>query len=109
MYSAGYIYEPRRYDDEFHVLNALTDEIALSVQGYLGQESWRSKNGSKISATYFWESMESLQAFATHASISKPSDSTGGGTMATTSSFLRSSSLTVTAPSATLRLTSVLV
>lgn len=66
MYSAAFIYEPGQYDDEFHVLNAVIDEIALSVQGYLGQELWRSKNGSKISVTYFWESMESLQASATH-------------------------------------------
>lgn len=66
MYAAAFVYEPGQYDDEFHDLNALVDDIALSTQGYLGQESWRSKDGSKVNATYFWESMESLQAFAAH-------------------------------------------
>jgi hypothetical protein len=102
MYSAVFIYEPGQYDDTFHALNALIDDIALSTQGYLGQESWRSKAGSKVNATYFWESMESLP------SISKPSGNTGDGTTAITSSSLRSSSPTAIALSVTSRPTSVL-
>ena len=66
MYSAAFIYQPGEYDAEFHRLNALIDELALSIAGYLGQESWRSTDGSRMNATYYWETLESLRAFSTH-------------------------------------------
>lgn len=66
MYSASFIYEPGQYDDEFNKLNTLINEIALATEGYIGQESWKSRDGNKVNATYYWESFESLKVFSTH-------------------------------------------
>ncbi len=51
MYSAAFIYQPGHYDEEFHALNALLDDIARSNNGYLGQESWKSTDGTRVNAT----------------------------------------------------------
>ena len=66
MYSASFIFKPGTYDDEFHRLNKLINDIALGTQGYLGTESWYSKDGKTVNATYFWESLESLKVFSGH-------------------------------------------
>ena len=38
MYSAAFIWEPGIYDAEFHRLNALIEEVARSLPGFLGVE-----------------------------------------------------------------------
>lgn len=66
MHSAAFIFEPGTYDARFHELNALIDAAARATPGYLGAESWRSPDGSRANATYYWDSLESLRAFSTH-------------------------------------------
>ena len=66
MYSAAFIFEPGEYDDEFHRLNGLIDEAASNTEGYLGAESWRSADGKKINATYYWDSLDALKTFSRH-------------------------------------------
>lgn len=66
MYSAAFIFEPGTYDDEFHRLNALIDEAARATDGFIGTESWQSGDGKIRNATYYWESLESLQQFSRH-------------------------------------------
>ncbi len=66
MYSAAFIYEPRGYDEEFDRLNQKIDEVAESMPGYLGKEAWRSPDGQRNNATYYWASLEELKAFSTH-------------------------------------------
>lgn len=66
MYSAAFIFEPGAYDERFHALDALIEEAALATPGYLGAETWRSQDGARVNATYFWETEESLRAFSAH-------------------------------------------
>jgi len=66
MYSASFIFEPGTYDARFYELNALIDAAARATPGYLGAESWRSPDGSRANATYYWESLEALREFSAH-------------------------------------------
>lgn len=66
MYSAIFIFEPGDYDAEFHRLNGLIDEVARATPGFLGAESWRSPDGSKTNATYYWASLDALKSFSSH-------------------------------------------
>lgn len=66
MYIASFIYEPGDYDAEFERLNAIIDAVARSLPGFLGSESWRSADGPRRQATYFWDSLDTLEAFAAH-------------------------------------------
>lgn len=66
MYSVAFIYEPGEYDAEFHRLNKLIDEIARSMHGFIGAESWRSPDGKKTNATYYWANMDTLKEFSSH-------------------------------------------
>jgi heme-degrading monooxygenase HmoA len=66
VYSVAFIFEPGVYDSEFHRLNELIDEAARSMQGFLGSESWRSPDGKRSNATYYWATLEALKAFSRH-------------------------------------------
>ena len=66
MYSAAFIWEPGTYDDEFHRLNNLIEEVARSLPGYLGVESWVSPDSTRRNATYYWADLETLKQFSSH-------------------------------------------
>jgi heme-degrading monooxygenase HmoA len=66
MYSAAFIFEPGTYDARFHELNALIDAAAAATPGYIGRESWRSPDGRRANATYYWTTLEALRAFSSH-------------------------------------------
>ena len=66
MFSACFIFEPGTYDDKFHALDALIQAAAKATDGYLGQENWKSADGQKVNATYYWASLESLKVFSSH-------------------------------------------
>lgn len=66
MYIAAFIYTPGQQDAEFTRLSALIDAIANDLPGFAGAESWRSADGQKINASYYWHDKESLHAFAMH-------------------------------------------
>jgi len=68
MYSASFIFEPGTYDARFHELNALIDAAARATAGYIGVESWRSADGTRANATYYWSSLEALREFSSHPS-----------------------------------------
>ncbi len=68
MYSASFIWEPGTYDDEFHRLNDAIDEVAKSLPGYLGVDAWRSADGLRNNAIYYWDSLDTLRTFSTHPS-----------------------------------------
>lgn len=68
MYSASFMWEPGEYDDEFHRLNDIIEDVARSLPGYLGVDAWQSADGARRNAIYYWESLEALHAFSTHAS-----------------------------------------
>ena len=66
MYSVSFIFEPGTYDARFHALNALIDAAAKGTPGYFGAESWRSADGLRANATYYWASLEALKEFSSH-------------------------------------------
>ncbi len=66
MYSASFIFEPGEYDDEFHRLNEAIEKVARQLPGYLGVDSWQTPDGSRRNAIYYWDSLDTLNAFSTH-------------------------------------------
>ena len=66
MYSAAFIFEPGNYDDEFYSLDNQIHEIAESMEGFLGRESWQTADGKRINSTYYWENKEALKTFSRH-------------------------------------------
>lgn len=67
MYIASFIFEPGKYDAEFHRLNKIIDDAARSLAGFLGTESWQSPDGRRVNATYFWDSLDTLKVFSEHS------------------------------------------
>ena len=65
MYSVAFIWEPGEYDAEFQRLNARIDAVARALPGFLGVECWQAAEGTRRNATYYWDSLETLQAFST--------------------------------------------
>ena len=66
MYSAAFIWEPGEYDAEFDRLNALIEEVARSLPGYLGVESWQRADSRLRNATYYWDDLDTLRQFSIH-------------------------------------------
>jgi heme-degrading monooxygenase HmoA len=66
MYSAAFIFQPGTYGAEFHRLDGLIDEVARSLDGFLGSETWVSLDGKTKNATYYWSDLESLKVFSQH-------------------------------------------
>lgn len=66
MYIAAFIYQPGQRDEEFYRLSALIDEIATSLPGFVGVQSWTSADQGLVNASYYWEDEASIQAFARH-------------------------------------------
>jgi heme-degrading monooxygenase HmoA len=63
MYQATFIFRPGVIDTEFHDRNAEISARAAAIDGFLGEESWRSANGALRSAVYFWATREGLDQF----------------------------------------------
>lgn len=66
MYIAAFNFEAGTYDARFHELNALIDAAARATPGFIGAESWRSPDGRRANATYYWETLEALRGFSSH-------------------------------------------
>jgi len=66
MYSATFTWEPGEYGQEFHRLNEIIEDVAQSMDGFLGVESWQSADGSRRCAVYYWDSLDTLKSFSTH-------------------------------------------
>ncbi len=66
MYSVAFIFKPGKYDEQFHILDKAIQEIAESMEGYIGKEVWESADGKKINSTYYWATEESIKTFSQH-------------------------------------------
>ncbi len=66
MYSVSFMWTPGEYDAEFHRLNAEIDAVAKSLPGFCGSESWRSVDGLRGNAVYYWSNLDDLAKFASH-------------------------------------------
>lgn len=65
-FSATFTFTKGEYDADFHALDAVIAEVAKSIPGYLGEESWENAAASLISNVYYWDSLAALQALMQH-------------------------------------------
>lgn len=66
MYTATFTFAPGEFDAEFHALDQVIAQVARSIPGYLGEESWENPTTGLIANVYYWESLEALQALIRH-------------------------------------------
>lgn len=66
MYCASFIWEPGVYDAEFHRLNGAIEQIARSLPGFLGSETWHSADEARKCANYYWTDLDTLKTFSVH-------------------------------------------
>lgn len=66
IWSVAFIFEPGDYDEDFHALDTLIQEVAESMEGYIGRESWQSGDGRTLNSTYYWKDEASIRAFSSH-------------------------------------------
>jgi heme-degrading monooxygenase HmoA len=66
VYCASFIWEPGVYDAEFHRLNSAIEQIARSLPGFLGSETWQSADASRKCANYYWKDLDTLKAYSGH-------------------------------------------
>ncbi len=64
MFMVSFIFKPGTYDDEFRRLDAETQAVAESTEGYLGSETWWSADRTVCNAVYYWEDLGHLSEFA---------------------------------------------
>lgn len=61
MYSSTFIFAKKQFDKEFFELDKQIADMAKSIPGYIGEESWVNLDTGIISGVYYWETMEALQ------------------------------------------------
>ena len=66
MYCASFTWEAGSYDEQFHQLNALIEEVARSLPGFVAVESWQAPDGPRRCAHYWWRDLASLDTFSRH-------------------------------------------
>jgi heme-degrading monooxygenase HmoA len=66
MFASTFIFKPGQYDEEFHRLDAKIAEVARSIPGYLGEETWENTAQGLVQNVYYWESEEALQQLIRH-------------------------------------------
>ena len=65
MYSVSFMFEPLEYDEDFYQLDALIADVALSMGGFVGKETWHGEMG-RVNSVYYWDTLDDLKAFASH-------------------------------------------
>jgi heme-degrading monooxygenase HmoA len=66
MYTSTFTFAKRQFDAEFYALDEVISQIAKSIPGYMGEESWENQQTGLISNVYYWESMDALQSLMKH-------------------------------------------
>lgn len=66
MYTTTFTFAKQQFDDDFHALDAVIAQLARSIPGYLGEESWENPANGLISNVYYWQTLDALQALMTH-------------------------------------------
>ncbi|WP_454743009.1 antibiotic biosynthesis monooxygenase family protein [Cupriavidus necator] len=66
MYTSTFTFAKGEFDDEFHAFDHAIAQLAKSIPGYLGEESWENASTGLISNVYYWETMDALQALMKH-------------------------------------------
>lgn len=66
MYMSTFIFAKGDYDDTFYALDEIIANVAKSIPGYLGEESWENSDTGLISNVYYWENEHALEQLMTH-------------------------------------------
>ena len=66
MFSSTFIFGKKQFDEEFFELDEIIAEIAKSIPGYLGEETWENPKTGLISNIYYWETLEALNQLIKH-------------------------------------------
>lgn len=66
MYASTFIFKAGQYDEEFHRLDKQIAEVARSIAGYLGEETWENTGAGLIQNVYYWASEEALLELIKH-------------------------------------------
>lgn len=66
MYTSTFTFAKGQFDDEFHTLDNVIAQIAKSIPGYLGEESWENPAAGLVSNVYYWKTMDALQELVKH-------------------------------------------
>ena len=64
VFSISFIFRPGIYDDDFHRLDKAVADLAKGTEGFLGSETWVSRDGKTRNAVYYWSDLERLRDFA---------------------------------------------
>jgi heme-degrading monooxygenase HmoA len=64
--SATFIFAKGEQDEEFYRLDETIVQIAESMPGCLGEESWENPTAGLISNVYYWESLDALEQLERH-------------------------------------------
>ena len=66
MYTATFTFAKREFDSAFHTLDHAIAQIAKSIPGYLGEESWENPATGLICNVYYWASLDALRQLIEH-------------------------------------------
>lgn len=66
MYTSTFTFAKREYDEEFHALDGAIAQLARSIAGYLGEESWENPSTGLFSNVYYWDTMDALEELMNH-------------------------------------------
>lgn len=66
MYTATFTFAKGTFDDAFHALDQVIADVAKSIPGYLGEETWENPAAGLVSNVYYWDTLEALQALMRH-------------------------------------------
>jgi heme-degrading monooxygenase HmoA len=67
MLQAAFMFRPGRTDAEFDALTAQIEACAKGIDGFLGEETWRSPDGALGLAIYDWTDRAALDRFVRDA------------------------------------------
>ena len=66
MYSSTFIFEKKQFDDDFYRLDDAISQLARTIPGYLGEETWESSSTALLSNVYYWDTLEALHTLVNH-------------------------------------------
>ena len=66
MFTATFTFAAGPFDEAFHRLDQTIADIARSIDGYLGEETWDNADKGLVSNVYYWETREALQQLMDH-------------------------------------------
>lgn len=68
MYTATFTFAKGEFDEAFHALDQVIAQIAKSIPGYSGEESWENPGTGLVCNVYYWDSLDALRQLIEHPS-----------------------------------------